>query len=75
MFYAHVHRLLRPGGLFFTSATAKDRFSDLLLQMVELVAHYRSADDMQRLLQCRPWHGVRLTRDRSGLQTFVMAIK
>ena len=74
-FYGHVHRVLRPGGVFFTSATARDSSSDLLLRMVELVTQYRSADEVQRLLQCLPWREVRLTRERSGLQTFVMATK
>jgi SAM-dependent methyltransferase len=74
-FYSHVHGLLRPGGVFFTSATAKDPSSDRLLQMVELVTQYRSADDLLRVLEGLPWRELRVTRDPSGLQTFVMATR
>lgn len=74
-FYSHVHNALRPGGVFFTSATAKDPMSELLLQMVELVTQYRSADDVKHLLERLPWREVRLSRERSGLQTFVVATK
>jgi cyclopropane fatty-acyl-phospholipid synthase-like methyltransferase len=74
-FYSHVHRVLRTGGVFFTSATARDRSSDLLLPMVELVTQYRSADDVRRILQRLPWREVRLTRESNGLQTFVVATK
>ena len=49
--------------------------SELLLQMVELVTQYRSADDVKHLLERLPWREVRLSRERSGLQTFVVATK
>lgn len=73
--YSHVHALLRPGGVFFTSATARDPSSDRLLQMVELVTQYRSADDLVRVLEDLPWQELRVTRDPSGLQTFVTATR
>jgi SAM-dependent methyltransferase len=74
-FYRHVHGLLRPGGVFFTSATARDSSSDRLLQMVELVTQYRSADDLLPLLEDLPWHELRVIRDPTGLQTFVTATR
>ena len=74
-FYRHVHGLLRPGGVFFTSATARDPASDRLLQMVELVTQYRSADDLLHLLEDLPWQELRMIRDPSGLQTFVTATR
>jgi hypothetical protein len=73
--YSNVNKVLRTGGVFFTSATARDPSSDLLLKMVELITQYRSADEVQRILQRLPWREVRLTRERSGLQTFVVATK
>ena len=74
-FYRHVHGLLRPGGVFFTSATARDPSSDRLLRMVELVTQYRSADDLLPLLEDLPWQELRVIRDPSGLQTFVTATR
>jgi SAM-dependent methyltransferase len=74
-FFAHVHHVLRPGGVFFTSATARDPSSDLLLQMVELRAHYRSADEVLKILRRRSWREVRVTTDPDGLQTFVTATR
>lgn len=74
-FYRHVHGLLRPGGVFFTSATARDPSSDRLLQMVELVTQYRSADDLLHLLEDLAWQELRMIRDPSGLQTFVTATR
>jgi SAM-dependent methyltransferase len=34
-FYTNVYRALEPGGTFYTSASARDRQSDALMQMVE----------------------------------------
>lgn len=74
-FYRRVYEVLEPGGTFFTSATGLDASSDALLRMVELVTHYRSPDDLWAQLRRVPWRRVRLTRDRTGLQTFVTAVK
>lgn len=73
-FYANVHRVLAPGGTFYTSATARDRRSDLLLTLAELDVHYRGADDLATLLECGPWRRVLIQVDPTGLQTFVTAM-
>lgn len=73
-FYRCVHAVLAPGGIFFTSGTARDPRSDMLLRVVELVTQYRSADELAQLLQRLPWRQVKLTRDRTGLQTLVTAV-
>ncbi|MGH9253848.1 MAG: class I SAM-dependent methyltransferase family protein [Vicinamibacterales bacterium] len=74
-FYAIVYELLERGGTFFTSATARDRRSDALLRMAEIVTHYRCADDLERILRRHSWSRLDLTVDRTGLQTFVTATK
>ena len=74
-FYAIVYELLERGGTFFTSATARDRRSDALLRMAEIVTHYRCADDLERIIGRHPLSRLDLTVDHSGLQTFVNAIK
>ncbi len=74
-FYGHVHGVLRPGGVFFTSATARDPSSDRLLQLAELVTQYRSADEVLQVLEGLPWRELRVMRDPSGLQTFVTATR
>lgn len=73
VFYACVHRVLAPGGTFYTSATRRDHRSDLLLKLAELEIHYRSADDLTRVLGYRPWRRVRFQVDPTGFQTFVTA--
>ena len=73
-FYANVHRVLAPGGTFYTSATARDHRSDLLLKLAELEVHYRRADDVAAVLDCRPWRRVLIQVDPTGLQTFVTAM-
>lgn len=73
--YRLVHRALAPGGTFFTSASDRDRRSDVLLQMAELSPHYRDAGDVERILRRFEWTGLDLVRDPSGLQTFVTAVR
>ena len=72
-FYAHVYDALEPGGTFYTSVTARDRRSDVLLRMVELESHYRSAEDVAEILRRLPWTQTELDLDPTGLQTFVTA--
>lgn len=74
-FYGHVYRVLEPGGTFYTSASARDRRSDLLLQMVELLPHYRTAAQIEQMCRTLPWREVRVDTDKTGLQAFVTAIK
>ena len=74
-FYARVYHVLAPGGVVFTSASAREPWSARFLEMIELVAHYRSADEFSTILAGQPWSRMWLTEDRSGLQTFVRAVK
>jgi hypothetical protein len=74
-FYTLVYGVMEPGGTFYTSATARDQRSDTLLRMAELVTRYRRPDEVTRILWRLPWSRLGLTRDSTGLQTFVTAIK
>lgn len=74
-FYGHVYHALEPGGVFYTSAAARDARSDVLLQMVELITRYRRAEQLERILRQLPWRALSLTRDETGLQTFATAIR
>ena len=73
VFYASVHRVLEPGGIFYTSATARDRRSDFLLGLAELEVHYRNAGDLTAVLERGPWRRVLIQVDPTGLQTYVTA--
>jgi SAM-dependent methyltransferase len=74
-FYGIVHDVMRPGATFYTSATARDHRSDVLLRMVELETYYRRASDVERIIRQLPWSSVALTGDPTGLQTFITAVK
>ena len=74
-FFRIVHSILEPGGTFYTSASRKHQRSDTLLRIAEIAAHYREPDELARLIDSLPWNCVVLTRDETGLQTFVMATK
>jgi len=74
-FYANVYRVLAPGGTFYTSATAKDPRSEVLLRIAEIHTCYRSAEQIERLFGDGPWRTVTLHRDPTALQTFVAAVK
>lgn len=73
--YSNIYGRLAPGGVFFTSATAHEPRSDAMLRAFELNTHYRTRADLERLLASCPWQEVRFTHDRTGLQTFVWAVK
>lgn len=74
-FYGNVHRALAPGGVFFTSASARERRSDALLRAFELDTHYRSRCAFETLICSQPWTSVVCHQDATGLQTFVRARK
>lgn len=74
-FYRNVHAALRPGGTFYTSVTQHDPRSDAFLRAFELQAHYRTPEEIARLIGRLPWSRVTLTQDATGLQTFVVAVK
>jgi SAM-dependent methyltransferase len=71
----NVYRRLEPGGTFYTSGSARDPRSDALLQMVELLPYYRSATQLEAVLQRIPWRRMHIDVDASGLQTYVTAVK
>lgn len=73
--YANIHDHLAPGGVFFTSATAREPRSDAMMRAFELQTHYRTRADIEAHLASCPWQEVRCTHDRTGLQTFVWAVK
>jgi SAM-dependent methyltransferase len=74
-FYAQIHRVLEPGGTFYTSASARDRRSDALLRMVELLPCYRTAGQIEQMFRRLPWRDVRVETDATGLQAFITAVK
>ncbi len=73
--YGNAFEALRPGGVFFTSATAFEGKSDALLRSFELHSHYRTRFDLKRLLSGQRWSRIEFERHESGLQTFVRAIR
>jgi hypothetical protein len=75
MFYAHVYDVMESGATFYTSATARDDRSDILLRMAELTTNYREPGEVESILRSLPWKRLVLARDPTGLQTFVTAIK
>jgi hypothetical protein len=74
-FYARVYDGLESGATFYTSATARDWRSDVFLRIAELVTIYRDQSELERILRGFPWRRLVLSRDPSGLQTFVTAVK
>jgi hypothetical protein len=74
-FYALVYDAMEQGGTFYTSATARDPQSDVLLRMAEVVTQYRRAGEVERMLRRLPWTRLSLTPDTTGLQTFITAVK
>jgi SAM-dependent methyltransferase len=73
--YQNVFSALAPGGMFFTSATARENRSDVLLRAFELDTHYRTDSEALCLLNRLPWHSIQVTHDSTGLQTFIRAVK
>jgi len=73
--YLNVHQVLRPGGIFYTSALDRDPISEWLMRPFELHAHYRSETNLRDILAGQPWQEVTLEPDQSRRQTFVVARK
>jgi SAM-dependent methyltransferase len=74
-FYGHIYQILEDGGIFYTSASARERGSDALLRIAEILPHYRNAAEFEPMLRRYPWRQVALTQDNTGFQTFIKAIK
>jgi SAM-dependent methyltransferase len=74
-FYAQIYRVLEPGGTFYTSASARERRSDALLRMVELLPRYRTARQIEEMFRKLPWQDLHIETDPTGLQAFVTAVK
>ena len=74
-FYRLMFERLEPGGVFYTSASARDRGSDFLLRTAELLTRYRTADQLGRILRQLPWGGLDMVVDSTGLQTYVTATR
>lgn len=74
-FYALVYAAMEEGGTFYTSATARDGRSETLLRLAEVVTQYRRAGEVELILRQLPWTRLSLTRDSTGLQTFITAVK
>lgn len=75
VFYQIVFNKLGSGGVFYTSATARDPRSELLLRIVELTTLSRSAEALRRIITTLPWTRIEFNEDDSRLQTFVTAVK
>ncbi|MBL9154954.1 MAG: class I SAM-dependent methyltransferase family protein [Verrucomicrobiales bacterium] len=73
VFYRCVFDVLRPGGVFFTSATNREEGSDYLLRAFELDTHYRNVDEVRAIFSEMHWSNVTFSHDATGLQTFVLA--
>ena len=75
VFYRNVHRVLAPGGVFYTSATRYEKRSESFLKTFELLTQYRTIDHLDALLGKLPWRNLKLVQDETGLQTYVHAVK
>ena len=75
IFYQNVHRVLAPGGVFYTSATRYEKRSESFLKTFELLTQYRTIDHLDALLDKLPWRNLKLVQDETGLQTYVHAVK
>jgi SAM-dependent methyltransferase len=75
-FYRRVHRSLKPGGRFITSAMTRDKVSDYLArELAELHTHYRSGEQLEVMLASAGFARIRCSRDEVGLQTLAVAEK
>lgn len=75
-FYRRCLIALKPGGRFITSAMSRDRISDYLArELAELHTHYRSTEELRVLLSSAGFTGIRMTKDKLGLQTLAVAEK
>ena len=76
IFYGTVHDALEPGGTFVTTATAERKLADyFLVNLGELITHYRGQDTLQRIFRDLPYTQLSLSADSVGLQTLVVAKK
>jgi SAM-dependent methyltransferase len=75
IFYQNVHRVLAPGGVFYTSATRYEKRSESFLRTFELLTQYRTIDHLDELLDKLTWRNRKLVQDETGLQTYVYAVK
>jgi SAM-dependent methyltransferase len=75
MFYLNVYQVLRPGGIFYTSALDREPISEWLMQPFELHAHYRSETNLRSILAGQSWQEVTLEPDQSHRQTYIIARK
>ena len=73
--YLNLHQVLRPGGIFYTSALDREPISEWLMRPFELHAHYRSETNLRRILADQPWQEVTLEPDQSHRQTYIVARK
>jgi SAM-dependent methyltransferase len=74
-FYRNVHRVLAPGGVFYTSATRYEKRTEAFLKTFELLTQYRTIDHLDALLDKLPWRNLKLVQDETGLQTYAHAMK
>jgi SAM-dependent methyltransferase len=75
LFYRNIHKSLRPGGLFFTSAIRSDPISQRLMRNFELTYSNRTESHLYPILSRLEWHQLRFEEDPSGLQTYVYGTK
>jgi SAM-dependent methyltransferase len=73
--YGVFHRLLRPGGVFVSSAMRRLPLADYLLRLAELKVHYRSAGDLALHAQHAGFVEVCTSSDDCAIQGFLKAIK
>ena len=74
-FYRNVHRVLAPGGVFYTSATRGEKRSESFLKTFELLTQYRTIDHLDALFDsvAHPHHflgpapSLQELRDISGI--------
>ncbi|MFT4548253.1 MAG: SAM-dependent methyltransferase [Verrucomicrobiales bacterium] len=73
--YANVQQALRPGGVFYISATGLEPRSEALLRAMELETNYRDWAALERVFAVAAprWQSIEIEVDESGLQTFVRA--
>ena len=73
--YGNVFDMLEKGGTFYTSATAPEPLSALLLRAIDLPTTYRTREQLGETLERFPWRRVQYAVDPTGLQTFATAVK
>jgi SAM-dependent methyltransferase len=71
--YGIVFAVLRPGGLFVTSAMRRHWASAYFLRLAELETHYRAAADLEAIVRRLPFRELSIRSDNVGLQTILTA--